>query len=46
MKWYEYELGADSEQVQEMKEVIVSPQAQQSWGIRRRQSVGGPLKKT
>jgi len=46
MTWYKYELGIDSEQVQEMKEVISSPQAQQSWGTRRRQSVGGPLKKT
>lgn len=44
--WYGYELGADSEYAQEMKEVIKSPQTQRAWGTRSRQSVGGPLKKT
>lgn len=44
--WYGYELGADSEYVQEMKGVIKSPQTQRAWGTRARQSVGGPLKKT
>jgi len=44
--WYGYELGTDSEQVQEMKDVVKSPQTQRGWGTRRRQSVGGPLKKT
>ena len=43
--WYGYELGTDSEQVQEMKEVMKSPQTQRSWGTRGRQSVGGPLMK-
>ena len=42
--WYGYELGPDSEHVQEMADVIKSPQTQRSWGTRRRQSVGGPLK--
>ena len=46
MTWYEYELGVDSEQVQEMKEVIRSPQAHRFWGTRRPQSVGLPLKRT
>lgn len=44
--WYGYELGADSEYVQEMKDIIKSPQTQRTWGARGRQSVGGPLKKT
>jgi len=44
--WYGYELGTDSEYVQEMKDVIKSPQTQRTWGSRGRQSVGGPLKKT
>jgi hypothetical protein len=46
MTWYGYELGTDSEYVQEMKDVIESPKAQRSWGTRRRQLVGGPSKKT
>jgi len=44
--WYGYELGKDSEYVQEMKDVIKSPQTRRSWGTRRGRSVGGPLKKT
>ena len=44
--WYGYELGTDSEYIQEMKDVIKSPQTQRSWGTRVRQSVGGPVKKT
>lgn len=46
MTWYGYELGMDSEFVQEMKEVIKSPQGQRIWGSRKHQSVGGPLKKS
>jgi hypothetical protein len=46
MMWYGYELGPDSEYVQEMKDIINSPQTQRAWGTRARQSVGGPLKKT
>ena len=44
--WYGYELGTDSEYVREMEEVIKSPQTQRSWGTRRRELVGGPLKRT
>ena len=44
--WYGYELGADSEYVQEVEGVIRSPQTQRSWGTRRHQSVGGPLMRT
>lgn len=44
--WYGYELGKDSEYVQEMMDVIKSPRTQRAWGTRRDQSVGGPLKKT
>lgn len=44
--WYGYELGTDSEQVQEMKEAMKSPLTQRGWGTRGRQSVGGPLMKT
>jgi len=39
--WYSFELGSDSEQVQEMQEVVVRPQAHRAWGTRERLEVGG-----
>ena len=44
--WYGYELGPESEYVQQMKDVVKSPQSQRAWGTRGSQMVGGPLKKT
>ncbi|KAK7682417.1 hypothetical protein QCA50_014622 [Cerrena zonata] len=42
LEWYAYELGADSEQVREMKDVMVSPKTHPVWGTKHELSVGGP----
>jgi hypothetical protein len=38
--WYSFELGNDSEQVQEMREVAVKPQTHRAWGTREVMEVG------
>lgn len=42
LEWYAYELGADSEQVREMKDVMGSPRSHPVWGSKRELIVGGP----
>jgi len=42
IEWYTYELGLDSEQVDEMIEVVVKPQNHPGWGTRELMEVGGP----
>lgn len=42
IEWYSYELGLDSEQVDEMVEVVVKPQSHPGWGTREPLEVGGP----
>ncbi|KAF8237124.1 hypothetical protein L208DRAFT_1431725 [Tricholoma matsutake] len=34
IEWYTYELGGDSEQVQEMKLVVKDPESHAGWGVR------------
>ena len=42
LEWYAYELGADSEQVREMKDVIANPRLHPVWGTKQELRVGGP----
>jgi len=41
-KWYGYEVGVDSDYVQEMQETAVHPETHRAWGTRDKMLVGGP----
>ncbi|KAJ3545335.1 hypothetical protein NM688_g5636 [Phlebia brevispora] len=41
-KWYTYEVGADSEQVRWIREVLANPIKHQMWGSREEEIVGSP----
>ncbi|KAF5361020.1 hypothetical protein D9756_004833 [Leucocoprinus leucothites] len=41
VEWYSYEVGADSEQVEEMRQVALQPEGHSAWGTHRRLDVGG-----
>ena len=42
ISWYRYELGKDSELVNEMTEIARNPASHPSWGTRRPAAVGAP----
>ncbi|TFK40697.1 hypothetical protein BDQ12DRAFT_601150, partial [Crucibulum laeve] len=44
IEWYTYEIGGDSEELEEMQVVVARPESHRAWGSRERRSVGGPLK--
>ena len=41
-RWYGYELGVDSDYVQEMDETRLRPETHRAWGTRNKMLVGGP----
>ncbi|KAG6900388.1 hypothetical protein C0993_011376 [Termitomyces sp. T159_Od127] len=42
IEWYGYELGYDSEQVQDLTRTAIDPRSHREWGSRETQRIGGP----
>ncbi|OCH86600.1 SET domain-containing protein [Obba rivulosa] len=42
LRWYSYELGADSEQAEEMRKIVARPEAHPAWSSRHSESLEGP----
>ncbi|KAK7056643.1 hypothetical protein VNI00_002360 [Paramarasmius palmivorus] len=42
VRWYSYEVGSDSEQVEDLKRYITNPRSHRAWGTRESLRVGTP----